>query len=1507
MQRKPRIVVLGMMAKCPVPGVIWQTMHYLEGFRRLGFNVHYAEAHAGTPSMLMQSSQDDSADLAARFIDETMRRFGMAGQWSFQALHGDGRCHGTSERKLRRLLGGAELVINLHGGTTPRPEHFAGDRLVYVETDPVRLQLELHDDNPRTREILSQHSAFFTFAENLGREGCDLPVPTEFDFMPTRQPVVLDFWDHQPPGPTGAFTSVGNWHQAGRDVTYAGQNFSWSKDAQWREFLHLPRRTGQRFELALSGVQPHNVEVLEQHGWNVRPALEFGVGTDSYREFLASSRAEFTVAKEQNVRFKTGWFSDRSATYLAAGRPVVTEDTGFGTVLPVGEGLFSVSSLDEAVAAVETVNGDYERQRAGARAIARELFDSDRVLTQMLDHCDVRPAKASRGMFDRWRRPHLEAPVAADSAVRPSSPLHPDSTVLAIIPHFKCEEWLEDCLASLTEQTRPLDGIVVIDDASEEPPIDIVRKFPTVTLLHAERNVGPYRLVQQIIEETDYDAYMFQDADDWSAPERLEVLLRAAGETGAELLGAQEIRVFCDEPEVTPIAWPLDVAGEFAAKPTAFPLLHPTSIVARDLVMRLGGFASGLRFSGDAEFLRRARFVTEVINVPEHLYFRRIRRHSLTTAPETGLQSPERKRVMEMLWARARHNAELVELGAQPHLEPWEQQKPVGLAKRTGPPLRGRGSQPAPPRPEPPAAAVPAQAGGAAPRPVFVVGADRSGVSALAFAIGQHPAFTVVTDEMWLGKLDAGAVGGAAGFAAAASRLAAGDAARWVDGSPQNTFAIDLLADAFEDALFIHVVRDVDAAVGAMVDPLLGSAGATGGTQVPARLRVKFDEAQAIDQWLAANRACAQSGHSLGADRMIRVDFDAIVATPETMLRTCLEFVGVDYADACLRPLRGVRARGAHPLHGLASPDPATAAAREEARVLSRELIGRPLSSYEQILASSRATTRQVLAERLDAAASVAIVSRGDDELLRAAEGHAQHFPADESGRWIGYHPRDSREAIDHIDAALRAGTSHIFFPWTSRWWLDHYRDLGEYLSRSHSLISDDPELGALFALDRNAAAASIQPVGPASARNPGRLVMVTDHFPKFSETFFAREFAELRDRGWDVHILCNRSNKDQWRYFPELRDELEQKTRIHVISDFAEQLSALAPEIVHFGYGTLARQHAQTARRLGCKVVTSLRGYDINYFGLDDPHCYDEMWGAVDMLHVVSQDIWQRAVRRGCPPEMPHRVIRDAVDVSAFEAPARSPEKVGTSARPLRVVSVGRLHWKKGYEHALAAIRAVLDHGVDVRYRIIGDGPDREAVLFAIHDLALESHVELLGACEADVVKDTMAWADLSVQASVSEGFCVSVIEAQAMALPIVCTDADGLGENVADGESGFVVARRDPNAIADRVLDLTRDPALRIRMGAAARQRALRHFDVGRQLDGLEALYRTLVSPDKPASHTAENPEQMTVAELQNALVAAKQRMADLERHLRRVGSHEFEQPRSGGSDPVAETLVG
>jgi hypothetical protein len=172
-------------------------------------------------------------------------------------------------------------------------------------------------------------------------------------------------------------------------VELHGEVYRWSKHFEFMKFLDLPSRTTQTLELALAGCNDTDRQLLEQHGWRIRDASEVSADVDTYREYIASSRAEFTVAKDQNVRLRSGWFSDRSATYLAARRPVVTQDTGFGNVLPTGRGLFGFRTVEEAVAAVDAINSDYVQHSRAAGELARAYFDSDLVLTRLLKDCGM--------------------------------------------------------------------------------------------------------------------------------------------------------------------------------------------------------------------------------------------------------------------------------------------------------------------------------------------------------------------------------------------------------------------------------------------------------------------------------------------------------------------------------------------------------------------------------------------------------------------------------------------------------------------------------------------------------------------------------------------------------------------------------------------------------------------------------------------------------------------------------------------------------------------------------------------------------------------------------------------------------------------------------------------------------------------------------------------------------------------------------------------------------------
>ena len=402
------------------------------------------------------------------------------------------------------------------------------------------------------------------------------------------------------------------------------------------------------------------------------------------------------------------------------------------------------------------------------------------------------------------------------------------------------------------------------------------------------------------------------------------------------------------------------------------------------------------------------------------------------------------------------------------------------------------------------------------------------------------------------------------------------------------------------------------------------------------------------------------------------------------------------------------------------------------------------------------------------------------------------------------------------------------------------------------------------------------------------RIALVVPAFPKVSETFIVSKFLGLLDRGWDVHIVCHRSEEKEWARFSQLPDSV--RKRIHVAwpvvpkwkaalfapaaalacleasprrtarylregtRRFGRAVAAtrmyldapllrLGPDIVHFEFGALAPERMYLRDLLGCRVAVSFRGYDINFVGLDRPDHYEAVWAGAAGLHFLGEDLWRRARRRGCPPDVFHVLIPPAIDIDFYRRDPDVPKATSEVGASLRILSVGRLEWKKGYEDALMAVRKLVDRGVSCEYRIVGEGDYLPAIAFVRQQLRLEGIVELVGALPREDVRREMQSADLLLHAAVSEGFCNAVIEAQAMELPVVCTDADGLRENVADGETGFVVGRRNPAALAERVELLARDPQLRRRMGEAGRRRATLKFQLGDQIDRFERFYSAIL----------------------------------------------------------------
>jgi hypothetical protein len=241
-----------------------------------------------------------------------------------------------------------------------------------------------------TIDFLAAHTHHFTYGENFGAPDCEVPI-RRFRYLPTRPPVVLDWWrenGNPQPGRAGLgarpFTTVANWRQTSKDIVWKGRRLTWSKDVQFMRVLPLAARIDLPLELALATTDERIVELLRDAGWRVRPAGPLSKDLDAYRAYIHSSAGEFSVAKEQYAVLRSGWFSDRSACYLAAGRPAIVQDTGFGCALPTGEGLFAFSDIDQAVAAFELIQSDYGRHARAAVDIAREYLRAEKVLGAML-------------------------------------------------------------------------------------------------------------------------------------------------------------------------------------------------------------------------------------------------------------------------------------------------------------------------------------------------------------------------------------------------------------------------------------------------------------------------------------------------------------------------------------------------------------------------------------------------------------------------------------------------------------------------------------------------------------------------------------------------------------------------------------------------------------------------------------------------------------------------------------------------------------------------------------------------------------------------------------------------------------------------------------------------------------------------------------------------------------------------------------------------------------------
>jgi hypothetical protein len=380
--RRREIVVLGILGQYPMAGVSWQAIHYLLGFRELGWDVWYVEDSGASPYDPVQGTRTEDCAHAVRYVADVMRRIGLPDRWAYVDLM-HGATHGLSRARLDDLYRDATAIVNLCGATAPREEHRRGPKLLYIETDPVYEQLRIALGEASSLEFLASHDVLFTYGENLGAPDCPVPL-VRFSWKTTRPPVVLDCWPARTDPDAVFFTSIASWENKGKDVTWDGVTYHWSKHVNFVRFLDLPRRVPQRFQLAMDPGDATVTARLRAAGWQLIDPQPISGDIDTYRNFVLASRGEFTVAKDIYVRPRSGWFSDRSVCYLAAGKPVVTQDTGFGKLVPTGMGLLAFGTMEEAVEALQRIDADYSAHGRAARRVAEEHFAARTVLTRLL-------------------------------------------------------------------------------------------------------------------------------------------------------------------------------------------------------------------------------------------------------------------------------------------------------------------------------------------------------------------------------------------------------------------------------------------------------------------------------------------------------------------------------------------------------------------------------------------------------------------------------------------------------------------------------------------------------------------------------------------------------------------------------------------------------------------------------------------------------------------------------------------------------------------------------------------------------------------------------------------------------------------------------------------------------------------------------------------------------------------------------------------------------------------
>lgn len=385
-----RIIVSGLVGLYPIGGVAWDYLQYVLGFAHLGHDVYYYEDTWGWPYNPAEKTFSPDGDYSARFIKNFFDAYasGLNSNWYYLHLHD--KSYGMDRVAFNEIARTADLFVNVSGSCIIPEELSPNCVKVFLDTDPGYNQLVLSEKFEWSENVerwcasVEAHDRFLTYAENINQADCLIPR-VGISWKTTRMPIVMDLWNNcssSTSAKTAPWTTIMTWNAFKGRLTYNGVEYK-SKGTEFEKIINLPCQVGNSLKIAVGGVNAP-IERLLNHGWEVVDGLDASKTPDQYQKFISLSRGELSIAKHVYVAMWTGWFSCRSACYLASGRPVVTQETGFGKFVPTGEGLFSFETIEDILTSFETINSDYGKHSIAARATADEYFSADKILAKLI-------------------------------------------------------------------------------------------------------------------------------------------------------------------------------------------------------------------------------------------------------------------------------------------------------------------------------------------------------------------------------------------------------------------------------------------------------------------------------------------------------------------------------------------------------------------------------------------------------------------------------------------------------------------------------------------------------------------------------------------------------------------------------------------------------------------------------------------------------------------------------------------------------------------------------------------------------------------------------------------------------------------------------------------------------------------------------------------------------------------------------------------------------------------